>query len=373
MEWKREFSTTDNFPKVRDELWKRNNKTIIPMHVQYGKQTDLFNLKEGTLEGFNKQVTRYRKLCERYFNDESKLVSVSKCMLCASDSTHALPDIEIHGVHYCRCEKCDLRFLKRRLSNEALNQFYAEDQVLTATLTDKELVKKRIEDIVIPKVNWSINEYRRVFGRSPQKIVDVGAGAGHFVYAARKLGLNAIGIEPNEPSQRFAKDVLGIDLKPEGFLDCSKTCEDADIITFWAVLEHIPDFMQFLRTANNILKKKNNGLVVVEVPRWHSLGTEVQRLFSKAVNRHLFPLTHLMVFSDSSLANAFVESGFLPIGAWFFGMDMYELVLQFARKLDNKQLIDEVGDMLLGFQPIIDQGFLSDTMVFSGVVNFEEK
>jgi len=50
-------------------------------------------------------------------------------------------------------------------------------------------------------------------------------------------------------------------------------------------------------------------------------------------------------------------------------MDMYEFVHQVGRLLGNEQFINDAGDTLLSIQPIIDQGLLSDTMVFSGIVN----
>jgi len=295
MQWRREFSTTGVFPEVREEVWKRND-TSFPMRVKYGKITKLFTLKQGTLEGFNQQVDKYRGMCKRYFSDPANIIEVSKCMLCGADNSDAVPEIEIHGIGYYRCDKCDLRFLRTRLSDQALDQFYTEDQVLTATLTDVELVRHRIDDIVRPKVDWAVNEFQRMFGSKPAKLVDVGAGGGHFVYAARECGLDAVGIEPNEPSRIFAKDVLGIALEPVDFLTAYREFEGADIITFWAVLEHLPNFMNFLSAAKEILRMKDKGLIIVEVPRWHSLGTIVQEIFSSAVNRHLFPLTHLMIF-----------------------------------------------------------------------------
>ena len=103
----------------------------------------------------------------------------------------------------------------------------------------------------------------------------------------------------------------------------------------------------------------------MEVPRWHSLDTRIQSTFNNTVNRHLFPLSHIQIFSDSSIMNALTMNSFEPQGAWFFGMDMYELSCQLAYKSNNDLFFSYPGKFLLELQPTIDSGFLSDTMIFS--------
>ncbi|HEY4475572.1 MAG TPA: class I SAM-dependent methyltransferase [Candidatus Paceibacterota bacterium] len=367
MLWSREYHTAGGFATERSERWS-NGKEEFSLAVHYGKNTDLFGLKQGTLQGFKDQVNRYRDLCRRFLGNTSNLEAVEKCALCGSSSASAAADVVIHGATYFRCPKCDLRYLKQRLSEAALDEFYATDKVLSATLTNKKLTKKRVEEIVMPKARWVLEQFERAYGRKPKKVVDVGAGGGHFVYAMKKLGIEAEGIEPNEPSVKYAQEAFGINLVPADFLEYAKKERGADLITFWALLEHLPDYMAFLHAAKNIFSASHRGMIIAEVPRWHSLGTIVQKTFPDSVNRHLFPLTHIRIFSDSSLATSFLNSGFAPAGAWFFGMDMYELVLQLSRAVDNERLVSETGKLLLGIQPIIDQGMLSDTMVFAGTL-----
>ena len=60
---------------------------------------------------------------------------------------------------------------------------------------------------------------------------------------------------------------------------------------------------------------------------------------------------------------------FKPRGAWYFGMDMYELACQLGYSSDEKVFFEDPGKFLLDLQPVIDSGFLSDTMIFSSEVS----
>ena len=367
MKWKRNINTEDLFSKNRLEVWSNNEGISHELNIRFGKETDLFGVKQTFLDEFKTQVDNCRSLCEEFLVDNN-IVRVDNCMVCGNSSDNNKSEFSIHGLEYVVCNNCKHRYLIKRLSNEALDKFYESDTVLSATLTDKKKMMKRTNSINRPKVEWMIDEYKRVYGKMPKKIVDVGAGAGHFVYAARDLGLDCYGIEPNEPSVQFARDMFNVSLIPEDFLTIPEICKDADIITFWAVLEHLPNFMKFMEKTYGILSDKGEGMLMLEVPRWHSLDTKIQSTFNNRVNRHLFPLSHIQIFSDSSIMNALILNGFVPKGAWFFGMDMYELACQLGYETKNEIFFKFPGEYFLKLQPTIDGGLLSDTMVFSSSI-----
>lgn len=366
MIWFRRYPLVEGFQTNRIEVWINDSGKSYPLNINYGKKTDLLGLKQGQLTGFNNQVDGHKKLCYKFLENPQYIEVVNKCPLCGLDARHAFADAIIQKATYYRCPQCEFRFLKERLSQKALDEFYASDTTLSATLTDRKLTEKRVEDIVTPKVKWVCEKFVEIYGKKPERILDVGAGAGHFVYAGRKLGFDIQGIEPNKPSIDYCKEVFGIDLLPIDFIEYVQKNynKKVDVITFWAVLEHIPNFMDLLKAAKKLLNE--GGLIVVEVPRWSSLDTVVQKTFSDSVTRHLFPLSHIQIFSDSALATAFIKTGFIPKAAWYFGMDMYELTMQLARALNNDRIIAEGGGVLLNLQPILDQSMLSDTMVFAG-------
>ncbi|OGZ95137.1 MAG: hypothetical protein A3I44_03550 [Candidatus Sungbacteria bacterium RIFCSPLOWO2_02_FULL_51_17] len=365
MALQRQFSPQELFQEGRRETWERDGVSF-PVDIRCGKTTDLFGLKKDLLHGFKDRVKAYRDMCNRYLSEDSNLSAVEACPLCGKATSEATNAGTIHGMLYVRCAGCDMRYLAIRLSNAALDEFYAKDEVLSATHADPTLTKKRVEEVVMPKVKWAIEAFEKAYGRKPKKIVDVGAGGGQFVYAARLLGLEADGVEPNEPSRNYCKEAFGIDLIPDDFLDFAKKAKGYDMVTAWAVLEHIPNFMEILAAARTMLPSE--GMMVAEVPRWHSLDTAIQTRYADAVNRHLFPLSHIQIFSDNALAEAFCRNDLLPSAAWYFGMDTYELTMQLSRLTDDEKIITGTGKDLLGFQQTLDQGMLSDTMVFAGAV-----
>ena len=78
-------------------------------------------------------------------------------------------------------------------------------------------------------------------------------------------------------------------------------------------------------------------------------------------------MDHIQCFSDSSLATAFSLSGYDIVAAWYFGMDMYELVTQLSYILGNNKVLDVMREKIPLFQKRLDLAKLSDFMVFVGV------
>lgn len=197
--------------------------------------------------------------------------------------------------------------------------------------------------------------------------MDVGAGSGHFVAACRQAGFQADGIELSKSGIGFAKKNFSIDLKYLDFLKQKSEISTYDVITLWGCLEHVSDPMSFLKVAHE--KLSSRGLLVVEVPRWFSLSTFIQKEIPEKVIRHLVPSAHIHMFSDSSIATSFILSDFSPVGAWYFGMDVYETALLLSarygtskEKFDLSFIAPHIGPL----QVLCDQNHLSDFLVFAG-------
>ena len=104
----------------------------------------------------------------------------------------------------------------------------------------------------------------------------------------------------------------------------------------------------------------------MSVPRWNCFGTVVQTAFPDSVVRHLDPLGHLHCFTDFSLATAFENSRFVPVAAWYFGMDAYELVTQLSFQMEQNSVIYTLGKHIPAFQQSIDDARLSDEIIMAG-------
>jgi hypothetical protein len=68
--------------------------------------------------------------------------------------------------------------------------------------------------------------------------VDVGAGTGRYVHAARQLGLDAAGVERSGVGRRMARERIGVDLIP--FRIGRSSPISADLAYSFEVAEHVP-------------------------------------------------------------------------------------------------------------------------------------
>lgn len=332
--------------------------------VRLGKPVDILALKANVLEDFAAHAARTREHRTRLYA-ASMTERVERCPICETDSAGARPLLSIYGAIYHQCPECSHCYVLNRPSQAALTQFYASNEHYAATYTDLRAAEMRVRQVAMPKADWMVEQFRRLYGRVPRSILDVGAGGGHFVHACRQMGLRARGIELSAASRAFCRDRFGFDLEVLNFTEGWRAFAGVEVVTFWGVIEHVPDPMNLLRAAARLLKGRA-GLVIAEVPRWDSLSTAVQTAFPDSVIRHLDPLGHIHCFTDSSIATAFELAGLAPSAAWYFGMDGYELMMQIAHVLQDERALDILGPHISTLQRAADQGRLSDEIVLAG-------
>ena len=348
------------------EIWTHENhsgRRALEVRVSFGKKLDAFSLKQKVVSDFEKSVSEIRRKNETLFASRN-LEEVRGCPICGEAIAKAVPAASFYGGTYHHCLRCDHYFVAKRPSQKALEAFYAKDKTYQSTYADPDLLKIRLESVAFPKIQWVLREFKTQFQKPPATLLDVGAGSGHMVKASLDLGLKAEGIELSETGIKFAKSNFGIELKNLDFVEKGAVLPSYNIITFWGLIEHVPDPLKMLEMARNKLKKEN-GMVVVEVPRWHSLTTEVQKLFNNRIVRHLDPSSHIHLFSDTSLANAFVITGLRPVAAWYFGLDAYEAAVQLVREHGGE--LEAAAKYVPYFQTLLDQNRLSDFLVLAGV------
>ncbi|MFN3385930.1 MAG: class I SAM-dependent methyltransferase [Candidatus Thermochlorobacter sp.] len=141
------------------------------------------------------------------------------------------------------------------------------------------------------KLAMNIDRYKLISKfKSAGRLLDVGAGWGHFVWAGQHTAFQTEGIEPSEQNAKFACQHLNVPVKHGSFLDMNAE-EEFDVVTMWDVLEHINEPMPFVQQAYRVLK--SGGIVVIKVPDassaiaklsgriWHNISQEHVNLFGK--------------------------------------------------------------------------------------------
>lgn len=365
--WKRESALhhTDDVIKT-EHAWIRDDQSgtlRFPMDVTIGKKTDMVSLKAAVLEHIREQVQTVRKSREAlYLADE--LEQVVACNICGSPSTESVPRTKIYGALYQQCKKCSHVYVKDRPTEGALHAFYEKSTHYASTYTDRKVAEKRLDQIYRPWVVWMLETYARASGGRPSSILDIGAGGGHFVAACEREKIAANGIELSDDSRAFARELWNLELMAEDF--CKAEVKAADVITFWGLLEHVPDPGQFLDAAKRALNP-GRGMVIAKVPRWDSLSAGIQRQCRNTIIRHLDPLGHIQCFTDESMAELLHLHGFKPVAAWYYGMDVYETMMQTGLLSGVENIMSLTRQLQLELQAAVDAAIFSDQLVIAAV------
>jgi 2-polyprenyl-3-methyl-5-hydroxy-6-metoxy-1,4-benzoquinol methylase len=328
--------------------------------VKIGKPFDVLGMKGTDLAETRKYAKFLAQTAGRLYGSDSTCELVTNCPACGHDAAFAIEAFRIFSVPYHRCEICGHGFVRRRPSQAALKSLFSDSAKHSDAYLDREMAERRLAQIVAPKLDWVLEIFSKAFGRRPGKAIDVGAGGGHFVAGLGRANVAAEGWELSEASRLFAKEVFGVELRGDDYV--SSGADPVNLVTYWGLLEYVPEPLLLLQAARRRLAP-HDGLLVVEVPRFDALGTVVQAHNPDGVARHMDPTTHINCFSDVSLMTALVKSGFEPVAAWYFGMDAYELLVQLALRTGQDDLVDASGDMIPALQASIDAGLQCDDLI----------
>jgi len=209
-----------------------------------------------------------------------------KCPVCDSSSGFRTA-YQFPAFNLIDCQNCGFRFIPP--SDYLPLDYYAHYKDDSAAI---EIAKANVD----LKLGMNLDRYGWISKIKPSgRLLDVGAGWGHFVFAGRQTAFQAEGIEPSERNVAFARQHLGVPVTHGSFLDM--TAVDAfDVVTMWDVLEHINEPFAFVQQAYRVLKP--GGIVVIKVPDassgiarffgkfWHNIGHKHVNLFGK----HTLPL-----------------------------------------------------------------------------------
>jgi SAM-dependent methyltransferase len=366
MKWKR-TSPLGVDTESREEIWTRetdDGTQSFTVQVLFGKQTDLLKLKKDVISSLAETIAHHQKTRREAYS-ALQMEDVVLCPVCDTSSEHAKPRVIIHGASYVQCSYCSHVFVKKRPTSAAIGRFYLSDVNYAATYTDVLAAEQRLQTIAIPWHRWMTDTFHSVLGRNARSVFDVGCGAGHFIEACRREGMTARGNEISEVSRRFAREIWGIDLDGRDFCESAGSLGCADLVTFWGLLEHTPNPSEILRAARRVIGL--NGMIVAKLPRWDSLSTAAQCASPDTTIRHLDPMGHIMCFTDASAAELFYRCGLKPVAAWYYGMDVYELLMQAGNVSGNHLSLTETNHFQIAVQSWCDTMCVADGLVIAAV------
>jgi SAM-dependent methyltransferase len=100
--------------------------------------------------------------------------------------------------------------------------------------------------------------------RPGARLLDIGAGSGEFLAAAKRRGCEVLGIEPGEDYARYARRAHGVAVRAEGWEEAALPAGSFDVISANHVIEHLRDPVAALGAIAGWLRP--GGVAFIAVP-----------------------------------------------------------------------------------------------------------
>lgn len=204
-----------------------------------------------------------------------------RCNLCDSDKTRLLYRLRDYRLHVddrlwnvVKCQSCGLGYVNPRPTPGEI-AFYYPTSYFHGRNTDESRVRYEIQAKYVPN--------------SGRTLLDIGTAGGDFLLLMRSRGWSVTGIEPAERASNPHDLTIHRLRFPE---DSRQLDEQYDVITAWAVFEHLHNPLQAFREAARLLRP--GGQLIIQVPNLKSVYGRYS--MQEDVPRHLY------FFNRSTLA-----------------------------------------------------------------------
>lgn len=189
------------------------------------------------------------------------------------------------------CSACGLVFAEAW--NQAFNTIH-EDVYAQHNARDYEY-----DPLNLARLDLLLSDAER--GLAGKRLLDVGCGHGDLVFAARRQGWDAQGIDL-APSAIALCQKKGLPCTQMDFFASTLDAERFDFITMSEFIEHVPTPIRFLARARELLKP--SGLVYVTTPNFGSLSRRLLLGDWPPIHPE-----HVSYFTPKTLARAATSAG----------------------------------------------------------------
>lgn len=223
------------------------------------------------------------------------------CQFCASDAWELVSERDRHGkpLRSVACRGCGHVVNDPIPSDEELAAFYRSDYRVdykgAATPRPRQVWRnfQRIENHL---------RENREFYAGRKNCLDLGSGSGEFMYLADCLGIDCVGVEPNEPYAAYTREVLGLKVSTQTIEETIFPSSRFDLIRLSHVMEHMRDPIRSLLSLRRWLS--DEGVLFIDVPN----------IFLEASHKmrgRIFHYGHIHNFSPATLRSAAGRAGFV--------------------------------------------------------------
>ncbi len=234
------------------------------------------------------------------------MIEVKNCPVCGANSFK-----EVYQAPYFRgnnelfsiqeCEQCQFWVTSPRPDDDELASYYETGEYISHNDKKEGIVDYMYHAVRTVSLKRKVSLITKV-NDGLGRLLDFGAGTGHFANVAKAAGWSVQGVEPSEEARKVAKVSNELDLvSPEEMQWKSK---EFDVITLWHVLEHLPNLGEHMnRFAGSI---KPGGALIIAVPNHESLDSKIYQSSWAALD---VPL-HLYHFKRKNIKHLAQVHGF---------------------------------------------------------------
>jgi 2-polyprenyl-3-methyl-5-hydroxy-6-metoxy-1,4-benzoquinol methylase len=204
---------------------------------------------------------------------------------------------------FFRCDACGL-VLRQPEERARLDAAFYEEQHVTSI--DGDWVEGR-------RLVFADEIQRLAAFRKTGRILDVGAGHGFFLSACQQHGWQSTGIEIGRQAAAYAREHFDLEMLETPIEEAALPDGAFDVVSFWNVLDQLPDPPTALRFAVRALRP--GGLLIVRCPNtsFHLPTRQLARHLGVLLpfTRRLDALTvfHLFSFPPSALRRLLENAG----------------------------------------------------------------
>ncbi|MHC4262940.1 MAG: class I SAM-dependent methyltransferase [Planctomycetota bacterium] len=204
------------------------------------------------------------------------------------------------------CTSCDLTYVTPRLVDHSLiESVYDEGYWSSDAAKDRGYTDYRADaPLYLRTYRKRLKVVRRHFDQ-PGRVLDIGCAAGYFLKVMQEEGWDVTGLEPSDAIRPQAAERLGADNVRGGLLgEVDLPRGHYDLITFWDVIEHIPDTVAALRAAKELLAP--GGKLLIETQNVQSRAAK----FLGPAWQHYKHAEHIYHFHPGTLRRLMDDAGF---------------------------------------------------------------
>lgn len=194
-------------------------------------------------------------------------------------------------IHFCACRMCGLIYMNPRLTESAIARFYDTIySIMGASIAFESDQRARV-DYILDVIA------RLLTNHDNPRVLDIGCGAGQFLYGAQQRGWTVAGAELSQVAAQQASERLGTPIFCGDFRAMNLPLHAFDVVTIQSTVEHLRAPIDYLCDAAALLRP--GGVLFFDVPNVASTEHRAAKLLGQQWRG--FTIEHLYYFTPGFL------------------------------------------------------------------------